>query len=292
MKDRALRVGHKLISGRGAGQVFVKYGVAVVHVRRSLAPDEIAGLDPTRHGWRFRPWTSRGDAMKCTPIDLGNGVTGIVCSRGSRARERFCACGGAATKLCDFPKPARSEYAMQKTCSKPLCDGCAVRFERTAENDLGGIHKAGAIEDHCPEHSPAPPAVVARRPGATVPLIVHTARLTYGGPDRFDVTRAGDHPHGVAFAPSWAILNEFRRGKDLASAWAGYVPAYTNEMRRSYRENRAVWSALLARESVTLVCFCADHTHCHRTLLAGILEKLGATVAGERSAGEQRRVSP
>jgi hypothetical protein len=227
--------------------------------------------------------------MSCTPINLGNGAVGIVCT-GRNARRR-CKCGRAATLLCDFPKPARSEYSAQKTCSKPLCEGCAVKFTRTVENSLGGIHKAGTIEDHCPEHSPAPPAVVARRPGATVPLIVHTARLTYGGPDRFDVTRAGEHPDGVLFAPSWTILNEFRRGRDLASAWAGYVPAYTDEMRRSYRENRAKWNALLARESVTLVCFCADPAHCHRTVLAGILGKLGATVAGERSAEEQRRVS-
>ncbi len=39
------------------------------------------------------------------------------------------------------------------------------------------------------------------------------------------------------------------------------------------------------------VCFCADHTQCHRTLLAGFLGKLGANVVGERSADEQKRVS-
>jgi len=43
---RAVRVGHRLLEGRGAGETFVKLGQAVVHVRRSLSPEEIAGLDP------------------------------------------------------------------------------------------------------------------------------------------------------------------------------------------------------------------------------------------------------
>jgi hypothetical protein len=63
------------------------------------------------------------------------------------------------------------------------------------------------------------------------------------------------------------------------------------EMRVSFVERRPAWKALLARDRVVLVCFCFDASHCHRTLLAGILEKLGATVAGEVSADEQRRVS-
>jgi uncharacterized protein YeaO (DUF488 family) len=68
------------------------------------------------------------------------------------------------------------------------------------------------------------------------------------------------------------------------STWALYVEAYRSEMRESYRTQRAAWDALLARESVTLVCYCTDAERCHRTLLAGILAKLGATVAGERGS--------
>lgn len=51
----------------------------------------------------------------------------------------------------------------------------------------------------------------------------------------------------------------------------------------SYRDHRAAWDALLARDEVTLVCYCTDAAHCHRTVLSGILGKLGATVCGERS---------
>ena len=150
-------------------------------------------------------------------------------------------------------------------------------------------------------------------------LTVHTARVSYDGADRLDVTRKSAGP-GIVFAPSWAILRpaldalrcaeSMRAAADVApfpgadpvryvegaeamrraadavrdSTWALYVEAYRGEMRESYRTQRAAWDALLARESVTLVCYCADPARCHRTLLAGILAKLGATVAGERGS--------
>jgi hypothetical protein len=153
-----------------------------------------------------------------------------------------------------------------------------------------------------------------------VTLTVHTARVSYGGADRLDVTRKSAGPDGIAFAPSWAILRPaldalrcaevmraaadvapfsgadpvryaegaeaMRRAADAVrdSTWALYVEAYRSEMRESYRTQRAAWDALLARESVTLVCYCTDAARCHRTLLAGILAKLGATVAGERGS--------
>jgi uncharacterized protein YeaO (DUF488 family) len=111
---------------------------------------------------------------------------------------------------------------------------------------------------------------------------VHTARITYAGPDRLDVTRKSGDP---TFAPSWAILRPMlalrRAGGDELAAWPRYVTDYTAEMRASYRSQRAAWHALLARDEVTLVCYCTDPVHCHRTVLAEILGKLGATVRGE-----------
>lgn len=115
-------------------------------------------------------------------------------------------------------------------------------------------------------------------------LIVRTARVSYGGPDRLDVTRKSATPDGIAFAPSWGILRpalNARRDGRLDEAWPGYVADYTTEMRRSYREQRPAWDALLARETVTLVCYCAQADRCHRTLLAGFLVKLGAKCEGE-----------
>ena len=50
----------------------------------------------------------------------------------------------------------------------------------------------------------------------------------------------------------------------------------------AYRENRERWAALLARPEATLLCFCNDPARCHRTVLARLLVKLGATYCGER----------
>jgi len=149
-------------------------------------------------------------------------------------------------------------------------------------------------------------------------LRVHTARVSYGGADRLDITRKSAPPEGIAFAPSWAILRpaldmmalartmraaaehagearpndavlaescvEMTRAaaRIVRATWALYVEAYTAEMRESYRTQRPAWTALLARESVTLVCYCTDPARCHRTLLAGIFAKLGAINEGER----------
>lgn len=115
---------------------------------------------------------------------------------------------------------------------------------------------------------------------------IYTARVTYAGPDRLDITRKSAEA-GLPFAPSWAILRPMialrRAGGDELAAWPQYVDDYTAEMRASYRDRRAAWDWLLARPEVTLVCYCTDPAHCHRTVLAGILAKLGATVCGERA---------
>lgn len=62
-------------------------------------------------------------------------------------------------------------------------------------------------------------------------------------------------------------------------------------MLASYRLNRVAWNELLAREVVTLVCFCTNPGTCHRRLLAGYLGQLGAVVCGERPAEAQQRRS-
>ena len=149
-------------------------------------------------------------------------------------------------------------------------------------------------------------------------LLVHTARVSYDGPDRIDVTRGSATASGLPFSPSWTILRPAKELLHLAdqlatiandapllpgmaamdraipakvseaiagNTWALYAAAYLGEMRESYRPERRAWDELLARESVTLVCYCVDPARCHRTLLAEILVKLGATYLGERSRG-------
>lgn len=101
---------------------------------------------------------------------------------------------------------------------------------------------------------------------------------------------------GAPFAPSWGILrpaleariqalglrhdtHEARRMLD--AAWAAYGPAYTAEMRDSYRVHRGAWDALLALPRVVLLCYCVEPERCHRSLFAAILWKFGAEVRGE-----------
>lgn len=119
------------------------------------------------------------------------------------------------------------------------------------------------------------------------PLTVYTARVSYGGADRLDVTRKTGGSAGAPFAPSWSILGPMlearRRGEPLTDElWNEYVTAYTAEMRTSWRLNRQPWDELLAREVVTLVCYCTDPDRCHRRVLAGLLDQAGAVDGGER----------
>jgi len=147
-------------------------------------------------------------------------------------------------------------------------------------------------------------------------LQVHTARITYGGPDRFDITWKSSEGDGKCFCPSGKLLgfgrsmraqSERRRTAALETrsseeqrarleevesfeqwAWLAYRSRYEEAMRISYKERRQVWDRLLARERVVLVCYCTDPERCHRRVLANILAKLGAVDCGELEAELQR----
>ncbi len=125
---------------------------------------------------------------------------------------------------------------------------------------------------------------------------VWTARLTYAAPDGLNITRAGNDSDGLFFAPSWDILGVAVRKHDRltperfeAYFFATYAEQYRLEMRASYRQWPKAWAELRARSEVTLLCYCTDPRLCHRTLLAGFLGRLGASVKGERSAALQAR---
>lgn len=106
-------------------------------------------------------------------------------------------------------------------------------------------------------------------------LKVYTAQYRYAGPDRLDITvKTGNK----AFAPTWDIVMGLKQGQITE---AEYEARYRELMRASWRRNRAEWQRLLARDRVVLVCFCPPGAFCHRVLLAGYLEKCGATYCGE-----------
>lgn len=147
------------------------------------------------------------------------------------------------------------------------------------------------------------------------PQLVRTAPFSYYGNDRLDVSPRSPDPIGGWFAPSSEIASMMQcaqqsKNKGLvAGAWEALQQDYTAEMRVSFGlvpgseywtsitadEQRdiyaalargvepapAAWESLRAMRDVTLVCRCEDAARCHRVLLARILEKLGATYAGE-----------
>ena len=112
---------------------------------------------------------------------------------------------------------------------------------------------------------------------------LYTARISYGGPDRLDVTRKG----GSIFAPAFDLLHAGNHG---LIDWPTYVERYTEQMRwcwkraageaEDYRraEVRQRWLELLRRDRVVLCCYCTNPERCHRTILAGLLVKAGEHV--------------
>lgn len=128
-----------------------------------------------------------------------------------------------------------------------------------------------------------------------MPLKVCTSRIPhhnlpgYRGPHGFNVTRRGGGAAADPFAPSDALLSAGLKAKRqakkdeaaLALVFEWYALLYREEMRESYRAHRRAWEELLHREHVVLLCYCGHHERCHRSELAEILVKLGATYEGE-----------
>lgn len=68
--------------------------------------------------------------MACEHVSLPGGGTAIVC--GTTRRQR-CACGRAATLLCDWKVPGK-----RGTCSAPICARCTL--SPAPEKDLCPTH--------------------------------------------------------------------------------------------------------------------------------------------------------
>lgn len=96
--------------------------------------------------------------------------------------------------------------------------------------------------------------------------------MSYGAPDRFDITRKSGDERGQVFAPSIGLLYRFHpkfTGSPTSdAAYVAYHDLYLAEMRRSYQRQQRSWAWLLGQPELTLVCYCTDPTRCHRTILA------------------------
>lgn len=126
-------------------------------------------------------------------------------------------------------------------------------------------------------------------------MIVRTATVRYGGPDRLDVTVKGNDPFGKNFAPPGELLRAYLRlrmqqpGKVLPEKdWLTYAKAYKEALRERYRQNPLVFRELLQWPEVTLVCYCHHPVQCHRHVLAAeVLARFPRVmVLGERPRNE------
>lgn len=88
--------------------------------------------------------------MPCIPVQIP-GAFGLVCTRGGRRPKPCSICGQPSARLCDWRKPNG------KSCSKPLCERCAV--------------PGGPDVDWCPSHrGTAAPELPARAPDPLAPV--------------------------------------------------------------------------------------------------------------------------
>ncbi len=121
-------------------------------------------------------------------------------------------------------------------------------------------------------------------------LRVWTARLgAYDGPDKLDITRGSGHGVGLLFAPSTPLFASFKRAQrfprgvdSLRREFAVYAGKYRAELCTTADRVPDLFAMLLVRDEVTLCCYCAAPTLCHRGVLAAMLGERGAVCEGER----------
>ncbi len=132
-----------------------------------------------------------------------------------------------------------------------------------------------------------------------MPLVVLTALAGADDPDVLVLSRKhvkkseldgypGGH-RGIAahFTPSAGLQAarwkrcRFNLDHEHPEEWDEYVEGYKRELRASYKQHPMAWTTLLSWQRVVLVCSGPSPERAVRVVLAGILEKLGASYAGE-----------
>ena len=97
-------------------------------------------------------------------------------------------------------------------------------------------------------------------------------KADYAARDYFDVWL----PELAPSAPlvSWALSEPF-----TPQRWAVYQRRYRREMQQPAAQRLiALLAALSSQTNFSVGCYCEDETHCHRSLLKGLLMEQGAEV--------------
>jgi len=105
-----------------------------------------------------------------------------------------------------------------------------------------------------------------RRPPRGVPKAEHASR------DFYDVWLP-------ELAPSEALVKQARQAPD-ENAWRGFVRRYRAEMKRPQADRLLALLAALSHESsLSVGCYCAEESRCHRSVLRELLREKGADLA-------------
>jgi uncharacterized protein YeaO (DUF488 family) len=95
----------------------------------------------------------------------------------------------------------------------------------------------------------------------------------FGRRNYFDIWLPDLAPSGPLV--SWALSDPF-----TPERWRRYVREYRREMRTpAARRLIALLAAMSSQSNFSVGCYCADESHCHRSLLRELLVDAGASVA-------------
>jgi uncharacterized protein YeaO (DUF488 family) len=87
-------------------------------------------------------------------------------------------------------------------------------------------------------------------------------------------------------APSEALVKVGRQAGDGPAEWRSFVRRYRRELKRPEASHILdLLAALSHRADLSVGCYCADETRCHRSVLRAALSERGAHLSGQREAG-------
>lgn len=102
--------------------------------------------------------------------------------------------------------------------------------------------------------------------------VVEMSLLQAEGCHTLNVSRGGNDPEGLIFAPTWDMVWGYKRGE---MSWEAYTGQYMALMHESQAMHMANWANLILRhneQTLVLCCYCPPPpAHCHRHLLAKLL---------------------
>jgi hypothetical protein len=109
---------------------------------------------------------------------------------------------------------------------------------------------------------------------------IGTSRINYKGHSGqlvLDTTIKSGKGLGAVFAPTWSMV---MASKNNQITWEQYRHQYTELMRQRYTANKPAFLEVLNQDELIVCCYCQDLSggdqHCHRYLLADILQKIAA----------------